>query len=175
MSILTVDQLREHIETDLGDDALQRLADGAEGTIIASVGSLTARVDVLEGLDRAIYATASVSSVTSIKERDFDSDDQVTLSTDDWRREYGKRFIRLQDGSNSRFEWARHVELTYVPDIDTGILQTVQIALVKLGVVYSGAERETDGEFEFSHPDNAAAVKAAMFPLMNSRTRMLIR
>lgn len=175
MSILTVNQLREHVETDLLDDALQRLADGAEGTIIAAIGSLTARTDVLGGLHRSIWATAAVSAVTFIKERNFDDDTQVTLAADDYRQEGGKRFIRLGNGTNPRQSWARYVEIAYTPDIDTGILQTVQIALVKLGVVYSGAERETDGEFEFWHRNNAEDVKAAMLPLNNGRTRMFIR
>ncbi len=175
MTILSATQLREHIETDLGDTALDRLAAAAESLIEAVIGPVAARTETLRGGGKTIYATAAVTSVTSIKERDFVEDAQVTLSSDDWRLEGGFRFIRLNNGTNAREFWANHVEFIYTPEVDTGMIQAVQITLVKGAVVYSGAQGEEFGDVVFEHPDLAAETKAALLPLNNSRNRMFIR
>ncbi len=175
MTILSATQLREHIETDLGDTALDRLAAAAESLIEAVIGPVSARTDDLKGGVKRIYTTAAVTTITSIKERDFADDDQVTLSANDWRKEAGFRFIRLNNGDNARELWAEEVEIIYAPEVDTGMIQGVQITLVKQAVVYSGAQRETFGDVDFWHPDLADSTKDALLPLNNSRNRMFIR
>jgi len=175
MTILSAIELKQHIETDLSDTALDRLAAAAESLIEDVLGPVSARTDDLIGRHQAIYTTAAVASVTTVKERDFIDDAAVTLSADDYRIQNGFRFIRLQDGTNGRREWAQHVEIIYAPEVDTGKIQAVQINLVKLDLNYQGARREKHGDVDFTHEDLDKAQKSALFPLSNSRNRMMIR
>lgn len=172
MAILTVSQLQEHIETDLGSDAIQRLADAAEQLIVREAGSASAITEVVNawgfgrGRDRIIFTARPISSISSIKERDDADDDQTTLSADDYRQE-GRRLIRLRDGTNPRLYWAQHVEVIYTPSTDSNIRELVQIDLVKLAIVNSGAKRERMGDFDFWHHDTMAETKAILGKLRN--------
>ena len=175
MTILTATELRTHIETDLPDTALTRLASAAEATIVGVVGVVASQVDYLRGGTRNSYPTRAISSITTIKERDHPDDAQTTLSADDYRLQ-GKFFIvRLREGTNPRLNWAPEVELAYVPAIDSSLLEVVQINLVKLALVYSGAVRESDGDFDFWHGDYAKQTKAVLMPLTGSVNALGIR
>lgn len=176
MTILDNTALREHIETDLSDDALTRLANAAESLILDVTGSLTVQVDVLRTqAEQTLFITRGASSITTIKERDFPDDDQTTLSSDDFRLSGAYTVKRLRQGTNPRLWWASEVEVTYVPDIDTAMVEGVQIELVRLAVVNAGAQRERHGDFDFWHQDRAAATKSAMIPLTSSRLRLPFR
>ncbi len=180
MTILSADELREHIETDLGDVALLRLAAGAEEMIVREAGQTS---DVTEtrnewgfpwGRHRELYTARPVSIFTSIKERSHPDDAQTTLETDDYRLEGVRRIIRLQEGTNPRQLWAPYVELIYTPESDNDIRKLVQIALVKLGVMYSGAKKETEGDFEFWHNDTATETTAILRKLRTARNNMAV-
>lgn len=176
MTILTATQLREHIETDLSDDALTRLASAAESLILDVTGSLTSQVDTLRTqAEQTLFTTRGVLTITTIKERDFPDDDQTTLSSDDFRLVSGYMVKRLRQGTNPRIFWAAEVEVTYAPDIDTAMVEGVQIELVRLAVVNAGAQRERHGDFDFWHQDRADATKSAMLPLTSSRLRLPFR
>ncbi len=180
MTILTVSQLQEHIETDLGDDAIQRLADATEEMIIREEGETSAVTETRNewgfpwGRNRTIYTARAISSITSIKERTHPDDDQTTLSTDDYRQEGTRRLIRLQEGTNPRQLWAPHVELIYTPESDSNIRILVQIDLVKLAIMYSGALKETEGDFSFWHHDTAMETGAILRRLNTARNNMVI-
>lgn len=180
MAILTVSQLQEHIETDLGDDAIQRLADAAEEMIVREAGRTS---DVTEtrnewgfpsGRHRIIYSSRPIASIESIKERDHPDDTQTTLSADDYRQEGVRRLIRLQQGTNSRLLWAPHVELIYTPESDSDIRELVQIDLVKLSIMYSGAQKEKQGDFDFWHNDTATETQAILRRLRTARNSMVV-
>jgi hypothetical protein len=49
MTLLTVDQFREHVETSLVDDAIQRLLDDAEAEIIRYAGDLGSITELIDG------------------------------------------------------------------------------------------------------------------------------
>lgn len=175
MTILTAAELREHIETDLGDDAVNRLAGGAEAIIVGAVGAVASHVDYLDGGDRELFTTRAVATITTIKERDYPDDAQVALSANDYLSRGKFRIIRLREGDNPRLWWAPMVEVTYVPDINADLLATVQINLVKLAVGYSGFKRETDGDFDFWHEDTAKETRAALLPLTRAGMTLGIR
>lgn len=170
MTILTVSELREHLETDLGNDALGRLADDAESLIIATAGATTARTENSNawgfpgGRERIIFAALAINSITSIKERDDLDSAKVTLSTDDYEQQGKRQLIRLRNGTNPRSLWAQHVELIYVPTVDTAIRKMVQVDLVKIEIMYSGALREKQGDFEVWHKgaDEVAKILARL-------------
>lgn len=176
MTILAAAALRTHIETDLSDTALDRLGSAAESLILDVTGSLTVQSETLRTqAEQRLYTTRGVLTITSIDERNFPDDTKVTLSGDDYRLESGYRIVRLRQGTNPRLYWACEVTIVYVPDIDTAMVEGVQIELVRLAVVNAGAQRETHGDFDFWHQDRAAATKSAMYPLTSSRLRMSFR
>ena len=181
MAILTPTQLRQHIETDLADAALQRLADGIEELIEREGGGTTDETENFNewgfprGRNRIIYTARPISSITSIKERDDPDDAGTTIATDDFRKEGNRALVRLQDGTNPRLLWAQHVEVIHTPLVDTSLRQVVQINLVKLALNYSGAKREKHGDFEFWHHDSGKETRAILMPLRNARNQMPLR
>lgn len=181
MTLLTVSELQEHIETDLGNDAIQRLADAAESTINRYAGGTGAQTENINcwgfprGRERSIYTSRAVSSITSIKERDHPDDTPLTLSANDYELQGDRRLIRLREGDNPRLFWARHVEIVYSPVSDLDTRKLVQINLVKHAIVYSGAQRERIGDFDFWHKETDSEVRAILAPLNNSQNRMPMR
>jgi len=181
MAILTVSELREHIETDLADTALQRLADAAEETIDREDGGTAAVTENFNewgfprGRNRVIYSSRSISSITSIKERDDPDDAGITVAADDYRQEGNRALVRLRDGTNPRLFWAHHIEVILVPVVDGSIRKEVQVNLVKFALNYTGAMREKHGDFEFWHRDTGKEMSAVLAPLRNARNQMPLR
>jgi len=181
MTILTVSQLQEHVETDLGSDAIQRLADAAEKAIDAEAGATAAKTDPFNawgygaGRDRVLYTTSAISAISSIVERDYPDGDPTTLASDDYRQEGSRALVRLQQGTNPRALWAPHVLVTYTPLADAELRTMVQINLVKLWITYSGAQREKMGDAEFWHHDTGKEFRAVLAPLRNGRNQWPMR
>ncbi|KKN39098.1 hypothetical protein LCGC14_0746940 [marine sediment metagenome] len=180
MTILTATELRTHIETDLADAALNRLAAAAEQLIIREAGDTAALTEIFneegfpQGRERTLFLARTTSSITSIKERDTYDGTQTTLSADDYRQEGGRKLVRLTDGTNSRSLWAPHTEVIYVPATDSNIRELVQINLVTLANMYIGAKQEQEGDFDFEHLDFAPETRKILSLLNNSNNRMLV-
>lgn len=181
MTILTTAQLQEHIETDLGDNALQRLADAAEQMIDRADGGTADVTETYDawgfpmGRDTVIFTSRAISTITTIKERDFPDDDQITLAADDYQQHGQRQLVRLQDGTNPRLLWAAHVEVVYTPAVDDVLRQMVQVDLVKFLAAYSGAQRERIGDFDFWHADSDVEIRAILGRLKTGRTTLGLR
>jgi len=160
--ILTPDQLREHVTTSLGDDALQRLLDAAEWAIVNRAGPPGARTELATGGFRYITLARPVASITSIIETDpvgF----QTTLDPDDYIIGTGEMVIeRLSTGTHPRFRWDWRVTTAYTPVDDDPIRVEVQIALCELALNYApGLAEETIGEWTERYANNSAWTNAA--------------
>jgi hypothetical protein len=140
MAILTVDDLREHIETSLGEAALQRLLDGTEALIVARAGAAGSTTELVDGGYRLLTLSRPLGSVTSIVER-YTDDDQLTLSAtanDDYLIWPGGTVIeRLTGGTNSRRTWHGRVLVTYTPADDDDLRALAQLALIKLEMAFT--------------------------------------
>ena len=180
MTLLSATQLREHIETDLGDGAIDRIANAAEKMIDREIGAVGAITQIFNewgyprGRDRVLFTTLPIGSITSIKERDDPDDTQLTLSADDFRQEGNRSLIRLRDGTNPRLFWAQHTEIIYALAAETEIRELVQINLVKLNLMYSGARKEKQGDFDFWHAEIQKETRAILAPLNSSRNKLPI-
>lgn len=154
--ILTVDQLREHITTDLGDDALQRLLDAAEEAIIARAGASGSREELAGGGGRFISLALPADSITSVVESDGYT--ITTLAADDYRLYTGGLLLeRLSSGTNPRSTWNREVTTTYVPVDNDATRMLVQIELCELAISYRpGLAEETIGEWTERFLQNSA-------------------
>ena len=150
---VTPDILREHVETDLGDDALTRLIDDAVAAIARRHGDAASVTKTfLPGFDATLYCDPPIGSLTSITESDGDT--ETVLSADDTRLLYGGRHIeRLATGTHPADRWASRVTVAYVPVDDSARRDRVTIDLVRLALQYSALQSEGAGDYRATHLD----------------------
>jgi len=152
MSLMSVEELQEHVETDLGPAALQRLLDDADAEIVRLYGPHGGPGDeVMEFVRPAPgskYITVSrpVSAVTEIVERVGDT--ETVLATDDYRViDNGYTIDRLPSGTHARSDWAPVVILTYESAADVPRRKRVLIDLVRLAIQYTGLQSQGIGDY----------------------------
>jgi hypothetical protein len=150
MSLLTTDELRQHVETDLSDEALQRIIDAQEERIDDRCGASGTQTQAFSpNYSNVLFPYRKVASITSIVETVGDT--STTLAADDYRVVNGKRIDRLGTGTNPRTYWAPDVLVSYVPEGKTDQRITVLINLCKLDIEYSGLKSESIGDHSESH------------------------
>lgn len=152
MSLLSVSELRQHFQTDLVDDAIQRLIDDAEREIDERHGELGTQTDTYRGeiLATVIFLSRKAASIsTVVEELRSGSDYEVTtLSSDDYQlRSDGRQIERLATGTNKRSTWGDVVTVTYQPADETIRRRRVTIDLVKLAAAYNALDSETTGDY----------------------------
>lgn len=160
---LTVDDLRLHVTTDLGDAALGDLLDAAYEAIDLHAGTSGAITEVISaGPGDLLMLSRPASAITSVKEgRSFDT----TLSTDDWELVGDQLLHRLDDGTNPRTSWYRRIEVTYTRLTDAAERDRVAIALVKLDLdTNPGLSSQRIGEWAetFEATDSYSEARAAI-------------
>lgn len=154
--ILTVDELREHVTTALGDDALQRLLDAAEEAIVARAGDGLERTERLGGGYRFLTLLQPAGSISSITER-VGLTDTVMQADDFVLYPAGVAIERLSDGTNQRSRWGDSAVVIYTPRSQEATRQVVQIGLVELALNYAPAhtsERIGDWTETFGFSDS---------------------
>jgi hypothetical protein len=149
--ILTPDQLREHVTTALEDDALKRLLDAAEATIIEVAGPPGAEiVELVEGGYGRLVLSRPAAEIVSVRDgggttwtdRAVD-DDYTFVPTSILRRTIGYR-------------WLPWVEVTYIPANDAALRMHVQIRLVELALNQpAGIGQNSAGGFAEQYPANS--------------------
>lgn len=153
MALLTLVQLKEHVEAELADAALQHLLDAADQTIEERFGAITAQVDEYvvddnqypDGRDQSVVLTRKAPSITTVTEQLF-NDTPDTLATDDYDLR-GFLLERLDTGTNPRGKWGHRVVVTYIPFDDTKQRIPVEVNLVKLELAYRGLSSEKAGDY----------------------------
>jgi hypothetical protein len=147
-ALLTVAQMRGHVETDLADEALQRLIDDADEEIIDFAGEFDEQEDCTRNaeLSTVLFLSRRAGTVSTVVEQV--GDDETTLAVDDYRlRNGGTQIERLGTGTNPRTTWGEIVTVTYVP-VDRTVRRTrVEIDLVKLAVQYNALTSEGVGDY----------------------------
>jgi len=148
MALLTVAQLRAHVETDLSDEALGRLLDDADAEIIETAGAVDEQVDEMHHCELAnvLFLSRRASAVTEVVETLGDGD--TTLAADDHQlRNGGTQIERLASGTNPRTTWGESVKVTYTPTAHTARRIRVLIDLVRLAVQYNALSSESVGDY----------------------------
>lgn len=148
MTLLTLAQVREHVETDLVDDALQRLIDAEDEELLKRFGAPTSQTEILRGGGTHLYLTRLVSTITSIAERVEDT--TTTLATDDYDLWWNQALERKDDGTNARDIWGERVTVVYVPQDQTSQRIMTLIQLVQLAVRYTGVQSESVGSGDYA-------------------------
>ena len=154
MALLTVDQIRQHVETDLVDDALTRLVDDADAEIIACEGVLAEHTDHQHGCQYKadLWLSRRASEITEVIEEASES--ETTLAADDYAlRPGGLRLSRRSDGTNPRTTWAPIVSVTFTPVSDVERRTRVLIDLVRLAVQFNALRSESAGDYSATSAD----------------------
>lgn len=160
--LITIAQLREHTETDLGDDALQRIIDDADAAIVARFGEHAEAgvfsaddplVEQHEGGGQYVFPHRKVDTIDSVLEYiGYLGGDEVEyeLAADDYRLTHDSAsMLRLATGTNARSRWGR-VVLSYFPVTDISRRTRVELDLCKLALQYSALGSEKAGDYSQS-------------------------
>ncbi len=152
---LSVGELREHVQTDLGDEALQRLLDAAYAAIESRIGAAGSRVELVNGGYRTIALGRQTDSVSAVTETIGTT--TTTLSTDDYRlRPDGYTLERLSTGTNPRWRWLGLVEVMSVSSNDDALRDSVAIDLCRLALTYNpGLTSQTIGTWTEQYGSNS--------------------
>lgn len=175
-TILTVDEVREHVETDLGDDALERLVDAADQEIIDRLGALATHTDVLPGHGLpALPLTRRASAITSAVERIGATN--YTLGSDDYRLDAnGYNLHREQGSTYPDVGWNGEVTVVYVPyggaTGETAARKKLLVDLVKLDTMYNAAQSDNVGDGSRTSLDHTAERNKLFSSMLNRNRRM---
>lgn len=158
-ALLTAAQLREHVETDLPDTALDRIILAEEGEIVRRYGPHATAAETLQGGDEFLVLARAAASITAVTETIGLTD--TVLAADDYRLWPGGRLQRRADGTTGSFQpnvmggvidtlnvtprWGDRVAVTYVPVDETAQRTLVLVQLCKLAIQYSGLKSESVG------------------------------
>lgn len=156
MAALSVPELREHITTALGDDALERLGNAAWAAITETAGEEGDVTEIHDGGTTYLFLSRPAGTFTSIKETVGST--VTTLATSDYRLGIdGLSIRRLATGTNPQNVWQGTVEVIYTPTDDDAVRQVVQIALVQLFLNHHpGVQAETIGDWQEQFQSNSA-------------------
>lgn len=159
---MTVDAatLREHIETDLGDDALGRLIADAYAFCDLRVGPAGAQSVVIPAGDRFLMLPRPVASAddVAIVER-FGTEEAALVEGTDWRWLGGRTLERLSGGSVVFWGYAYgagDIVVTYTPKDDEAMRDRVVIDLCKLAIAHNALQQERAGDYAATSKDYAA-------------------
>src|SRR5690242_20031079 len=139
MTLLNVDELREHIATSLVDAALQRLLDDAEAAIVQFAGPVATVTELVDGGGSTIVLSRPVdlsTDVATVIERSTGFS-PITVAVDDWALR--GRFVleRLRTGTNGAGSWRGPVSVTYTPADDTATREVVQVELCRIEIAFN--------------------------------------
>lgn len=151
---VTVDDLRERLESDMEDAVLQRILDAAVEDIAEHAGSATSVTEVHSALGAPTIALGRpASSITSIKERLSLTSDEVTLASDDYRQDGPYKLARIPGGTNSSTYWGKRVEVIYAPDADADLRDRVTLDLAVMDAEFQAADTSAEGDHSESQDD----------------------
>ncbi len=151
-TLITAGQLREHVETDLTDEALERLVDSADAEIIRAYGPHDGEQSALvAGRGYRIWLPRPAESITEIVEwAGWETPgDADTVSAATYHLEHGGRTIWRTDA-----QFMTNVQVTYTPVADNPRRTAVLIDLVKLEIQYRGLNTERVGSYSVTYMDH---------------------
>ena len=147
--------LRENVETNLSDSALERLIDDADAEVVRYCGPHNQDGPVEEifpGGSIRLFPNRAVESVEKVTETVGAI--SMDLSPDDYRSWYGGRMLeRLASGAHPRPYWGERVLLRYTPVSTDDQRRMGIIRLVQLGIQYSGVQSERVGPYSVQSLD----------------------
>lgn len=153
MALITKAQLQEHYETDLADDALDRVIDACDAEIVKRFGPHTLQTDTMREvqLSTSIFLSRRATTITSVTEEIRSEDgliDETVLAADDYKLRRGNLELeRLADGTNGRTRWGDIVTVVYIPTDETALRTRVEIELCMLALEFDALDEERTGDY----------------------------
>jgi hypothetical protein len=190
-SLLAPADIRQHIETDLADSALQRLIDGEEAEIVRRFGPHTTADETFEvspwdlaqggmfpwgypwgevfpwGASNWLALGRPAQSITTLTE--WIGTVSTVLSATDYAVRAAIRIERLPTGPNPRLGWGHRVEVVYVPADDSARRVRVLINLVQLSLSYTGKKLEKLGDFYGANYDDYQGEREGILSTLRRR------
>jgi hypothetical protein len=178
-NLLTVDEMRDHVETDLVDDALEQIIDAADAEIIRRLGPVAAQTEVLPGGDLYLSLAREASAITAVTERFLVDgfgvqNTPLNLANDVSLLASGRRVERLFTGDNPSSAFRGVVTIAYAPADTTAERKLLLVKLVKLDVKYSGLVAKSIGDVRTQFVADHAGERLALFRALGSSGRRLI-
>jgi hypothetical protein len=150
MSLLTTTEILQHLETDLGTTALQRIIDGEESEIVRRYGAHDSQVDDLPGLTSLIFLARKPGSITTVVERIGST--ETTLAGADYQLRFGDMALeRISD--TTPILWGDRVRVTYVPESQAAVRKRVLLDLVQLAFANKGVASYRAGDYSETSKD----------------------
>jgi hypothetical protein len=150
-SLVSPDQVRLTVKTDLTDDQLQMVIDQVESEITSRIGAPqddqgSVQIVITKyGEGNLMFFTTEIASVISIVE------DDRTLSVDEYRVWPGGQIQRLPEDWN----WGTEVVTTYCPADDRPKRTQVIIDLVRIYIDRTALQHESiAGEYAYDAPQS---------------------
>lgn len=173
MALLTNAQTREHVESDLSDDALDRLIADADAEIIDRLGAVATETQVLRGGGKELFLGRAATSISSIVERENEAN--TTLATNDYTLRSDNRVVeRLTTGTNGRSTWAPLVTIAYVPVDTTARRKRLLVDLVRLACQHLGVAEQRLGDVSVRALDDYQAARDRLFSSLGTTGRRLV-
>lgn len=160
MALLTVEELREHVNSDLSDDALTRLMEAAESAIIARAGATGERTQIIGGGNRFIALARPLDpseTITVTEQTPYGSTVTTLVAGDFLVRDGGMLLERISTSDNPRSRWFGYVTVTYTPLDDTALRIGVLLDYINAQIDYHpGLTSYTTGADSESYAANSA-------------------
>lgn len=176
MAILTADEVREHVETDIGDSALGRLIDNADQEIIDRLGALASHKEVIQGDGLDILPLArKASAITSVVERVDETD--YTLAASDYELQGdGYALRRAQGSSYPALIWRGQVTVVYVPiggvSGELSARKKLLVDLVRLDCAYMAVQSSEIGGVNRTSLDHGDERDSLFLHMLNRNRRL---
>lgn len=155
--IITVADLREHVETDLPESAIQRLIDDADQLVIDTYGAHGPAVQTddlyVDDGSEYVFPQRPVDAVTTVTEYTSETTSKVLDPTDYRLLHNGQSMLRLRNGTNPAVGWGYRVVVAYViTTAENPRRRGVVIDLVRLSINHSsGLRSERAGDYSVSY------------------------
>lgn len=151
MTLLSVSELREAVDTSLSDDRVQELLDAAEADIDKAAGDATSQTEYASGGAPALVLSRPAGTITSVTEW-ADTASETVIAADDYRKD-GYILHRLITGTNPRYTWGGTlVKVVHAPPDTDAERKRAQVALVRLEMAYSsGITSERIGDYSVGY------------------------
>jgi hypothetical protein len=150
-----LDQVREHVETGLVDDALLRLIDDATVEVESRFGDDSAQTEYFQPAGRRVVLKRAATSITSVDYLDSSGTSFQTLAPTDYRLRNRRIIERLAGGAS--YDWVTNYDnpgwgslelrVVYVPEPEIALRDRIVIDLVRLAVQYEALAQQGVGDY----------------------------
>lgn len=173
-TLLSVDEVRQHIETDLADPALTRLVEDADAEIIARLGDIATATETADGTGHDLFPlNRKCSAVSSVVMRIGQTD--YPLGADDYAIVRDGRWLQRRSGSVvPELVWHGIITVVYTPADDTASRKRLLVNLVMLSVQYDGTKTQNIGDANATQFDYMQERENLFAPFMRKGRRFII-